>query len=38
MSQVRLYPLSLMLIIGGCAGPMGQIRSEHARTAAGNLV
>ena len=28
MSQVRLYPLSLMLIIGGCAGPMGQIRSD----------
>jgi len=28
MSQARLYPLSLMLIIGGCAGPMEQIRSE----------
>jgi hypothetical protein len=28
MSQIRLYPLSLMLIIGGCAGPMGQIRSD----------
>ena len=28
MSQVGLYPLSLMLVVGGCAGPMGQIRSE----------
>jgi hypothetical protein len=32
MRPVRLYPIALMLMISGCAGPMGTIHGEAAKS------